>query len=107
MKIERAANAPQLRGWDLTVRGAMRVDGALRECAVSAEALEDHCGAPSLNLADLLAACAAHRTLIEQVARHLLHSRRHRGSKRQKNSTTTRAGSHAYPVLRDAAGRPR
>jgi|ERR1700693_3077601 hypothetical protein len=63
---------PEYRGWNLTVGFATRVDGKDIDCAVSAEALEDHFGAASSSEADLLDAFNRHRLQIERMARNLL-----------------------------------
>jgi hypothetical protein len=42
------------------------------QCAITAEALEDHFGAPSLREDDLIEAFDAHRLPIEEAARNLL-----------------------------------
>ncbi|CAN7783016.1 DUF1488 domain-containing protein [Caballeronia sp. LjRoot34] len=63
---------PEYRGWNLTVGFATRVDGEDIDCAVSAEALEDHFGAASSSAADLLDAFNQHRSQIERMARNLL-----------------------------------
>ncbi|MEM5371430.1 DUF1488 domain-containing protein [Paraburkholderia azotifigens] len=74
MRITFPASAPEYRGWNLTVGFPARVDGQDVDCAISAEALEDHFGAPSPGATDLLDAFNAHRPEIEQAARRLLHT---------------------------------
>jgi len=72
MSIQFPSSAPEFRGWNLTVGFAALVDGSPVDCAVSAEALEDHCGASSPGQADLLHAFTTHRAKIEDLARRLL-----------------------------------
>jgi hypothetical protein len=48
------------------------VDDTRVQCAISAEALEDHFGAASLREEDLLAAFESNRRRIEHAARNLL-----------------------------------
>jgi len=72
MDIKFPVQEPEFRGWNLTVGFAASVDGRETDCAVSAEALEDHFGAKSSSQTDLLSAFNIHRKKIEDVARHLL-----------------------------------
>lgn len=52
------------------------VDGAPVECSITAEALEDHFGAPSIGEKDLVSAFCAHRGAIEKIAARLLEATR-------------------------------
>ncbi|CAN7795550.1 DUF1488 domain-containing protein [Caballeronia sp. LjRoot34] len=72
MQITFPSLPPEYRGWNLTVGFATRVDGKDIDCAVSAEALEDHFGATSSSSTDLLDAFNRHRSQIERMARNLL-----------------------------------
>lgn len=73
MRITFPLTAPEYRGSDLTVGFDARVDGRSIDCAISAEALEDHFGARSPASADLLDAFNRHRAEIQNTARDLLH----------------------------------
>jgi hypothetical protein len=73
MRITFPPTAPEFRGSDLTIGFDARVDGKSIDCAISAEALEDHFGAASPSATDLLAAFTRHRAEIERTARDLLH----------------------------------
>ncbi|MDR6203939.1 DUF1488 family protein [Paraburkholderia graminis] len=73
MRITFPPTAPEYRGSDLTVGFGARIDGKSIDCAISAEALEDHFGARSPSSADLLNAFNHHRTEIQNTARELLH----------------------------------
>ncbi|ALS61498.1 DUF1488 family protein [Pandoraea norimbergensis] len=57
---------------ELTIEFAVRVNGRQIDCAVSAEALEDHFGAYSARADDLLHAFEHGRTDIEALARRYL-----------------------------------
>ncbi len=74
MRITFPSEPPQYRGWNLTVGFVAQLDGQAVDCAVSAEALEDHFGAPSSCETDLLAAFSLNRSTIERVARRMLHA---------------------------------
>jgi hypothetical protein len=56
----------------MVVRFTAEVDGVPLACAISAEALEDHFGAPSTLEAELLAAFEAGRERILAVCTHVL-----------------------------------
>lgn len=73
MRIAFSSSAPEYRDWNLTVGFPAIVDGRAVDCAISAEALEDHFGAASCSASDLLQAFSRHRDEIEAVARQLLH----------------------------------
>jgi hypothetical protein len=73
MRITFSHTAPDYRGSNLTVGFEAQVDGKSIDCAISAEALEDHFGAASLSSTDLLNAFNHHRAEIENTARKLLH----------------------------------
>lgn len=73
MHITFPRTTPTYRGSNLTVGFDARVDGKNIDCAISAEALEDHFGAASSSAADLLKAFNRHRAEIENTARNLLH----------------------------------
>jgi hypothetical protein len=64
---------PEYCARDLIVAFAAEVDGARVQCAITAEALEDHFGAASLREDDLIAAFNSNRHPIEHAARRLLH----------------------------------
>lgn len=72
MRITFPPTPPVFRGSDLTVAFVACVDGKNVDCAISAEALEDHFGARSPSSADLLNAFRRHRTEIQNTARDLL-----------------------------------
>ena len=63
---------PEYCSRDLVVAFSALVDGRFVQCAVTAEALEDHFGARSLLERDLLAAFDGHRRAIEAMARRML-----------------------------------
>lgn len=73
MHITFPHSTPEYRGSNLTVGFEAQVNGKNIDCAISAEALEDHFGAASVSSADLLNAFNLHRTEIQDTARHLLH----------------------------------
>jgi Protein of unknown function (DUF1488) len=72
MRIAFSSSAPEFRGWNLTVAFPAIVNGHAVDCAITAEALEDHFGAASCSASDLLEAFRAHRKEIERVAHDLL-----------------------------------
>nr|WP_198039277.1 DUF1488 domain-containing protein [Paraburkholderia sp. SOS3] len=72
MHISFPHDAPEYRGRDLVVAFAALVDGKAVQCAITAEALEDHFGAASLREPDLIDAFIAHRFEIEQAADTML-----------------------------------
>jgi hypothetical protein len=59
-------------GRDLVLAFPAVVDGQFVQCAITAEALEDHFGAESLREEDVLRAFQAHRHTIEKAARKML-----------------------------------
>ena len=63
---------PEFRGWNLTVGFVATVGDRYVDCAISAEALEDHFGAASPDPGELLAAFDRHRGAIEHAARRVL-----------------------------------
>lgn len=63
---------PEYCARDFVLAFTALVDGEPVQCAITAEALEDHCGAASLREEDLLSAFGAHRGKIERIARSLL-----------------------------------
>ncbi|MEJ0004018.1 MAG: DUF1488 domain-containing protein [Pararobbsia sp.] len=71
MDISFPHDTSTFRGTNLTIVFPALVDGKRIECAISAEALEDHFGAQSARETDLLAAFVEHRPAIEQAARRL------------------------------------
>ncbi|MFM0511703.1 DUF1488 domain-containing protein [Paraburkholderia sp. RL17-373-BIF-A] len=73
MRITFPHTTPEYRGSNLTVGFDAQVDGKSIDCAISAEALEDHFGAASPSSTDLLDAFNHHRAEIENTARNLLH----------------------------------
>lgn len=72
MEITFPDTPPEFRGWNLTVGFVAKVDDRHVDCAISAEALEDHFGAESPDPNDLLAAFDRHRHAIERAARKVL-----------------------------------
>ena len=72
MHIHFPPQRPEYCGRDLVVAFMAEVDGAPVQCAVTAEALEDHFGARSLREADLLSAFDLHRVRIEHAAERML-----------------------------------
>jgi hypothetical protein len=72
MNIHFPQERPEYCARDLVVVFPAEVDGARVQCAITAEALEDHFGAPSLREDDLIGAFDAHRLPIEEAARNLL-----------------------------------
>lgn len=59
-------------GRDLVLAFPALVDGERVQCAITAEALEDHFGAASLREEDVLKAFESHRHEIEKAAHELL-----------------------------------
>lgn len=72
MKIEFPHIAPAYNGDDMTIEFAADCDQQRIVCAVSAEALEDHFGAKSCNVDDLMAAFRANRASIEKMTKRYL-----------------------------------
>lgn len=73
MKISFPHQSPRFDGAALTVAFDALVDGQPRDCAVSAEALQDHFDAASPLEDELVAAFKRHRKKIEQACREALH----------------------------------
>jgi hypothetical protein len=72
MRVTFLPDGPEYRAGNLTVGFAARIDGENIDCAISAEALEDHFGAASLSASDLIGAFTRHRAAIENAAADLL-----------------------------------
>mgnify|MGYP001038010031 FL=1 len=72
MKIEFPHVAPAYNGDDLTIEFAADLNHKRVLCAISAEALEDHFGAKSCNVYDLMAAFRANRPAIEKMTERYL-----------------------------------
>lgn len=72
MKIHFPHDAPQYCGPDLVVTFPALVDGERIDCSITAEALEDHFGAPSSREEDAMRAFDHHRHRIEHAARRML-----------------------------------
>ena len=72
MQISFPNEAPEYSGRELKVAFPALVNGELIWCSITAEALEDHYGAASTRLEDMVGAFGAHRTRIEEAARRLL-----------------------------------
>lgn len=72
MQIAFPPQPPEYCARDLVVAFSALVDDRCVQCAITAEALEDHFGAPSLLERDLLDAFGAHRPAIEAMARRML-----------------------------------
>ena len=72
MHVSFPQEAPEYCGRDLVLAFPALVDGERIQCAITAEALEDHFGAASLREADVVAAFEAHRHAIEKAALLLL-----------------------------------
>ncbi|MGK8796095.1 DUF1488 domain-containing protein [Burkholderia cenocepacia] len=72
MQISFPPEPPEYCARDLVVAFSALVDDRCVQCAVTAEALEDHFGAASLLERDLLDAFTAHRPAIEAMARRML-----------------------------------
>ncbi|GLU35605.1 DUF1488 domain-containing protein [Trinickia caryophylli] len=60
-------------GRDLVLAFSAVVDGERVQCAITAEALEDHFGAESLREEDVVKAFERNRHAIEKAARRMLH----------------------------------
>lgn len=72
MQISFPIEPPEYCGRDLVLAFPALVDGERVQCAITAEALEDHFGAESLREEDVLAAFETHRHAIEKAAREML-----------------------------------
>ncbi|RFU45293.1 DUF1488 domain-containing protein [Paraburkholderia sp. DHOC27] len=72
MHIHFPQESPEYCARDLVVAFTAVVDGAPVQCAVTAEALEDHFSAQSLREGDLLSAFDSHRRAIEHAAQRML-----------------------------------
>ena len=72
MQISFPNEAPEYSGRELKVAFPALVNGELVWCSITAEALEDHFGAASPRLEDMVGAFDAHRTRIEAATRRLL-----------------------------------
>jgi hypothetical protein len=72
MKVAFPHVAPAFNGDDMTIEFPAECDGKWVICAVSAEALEDHFGAPSCQADDLVAAFKAARPDIEKMTERYL-----------------------------------
>ncbi|MGF6756992.1 DUF1488 domain-containing protein [Paraburkholderia sp. GAS334] len=72
MHIHFPQERPDYCGRDLVLAFPSVVNGKRVQCAITAEALEDHFGAASLREDDLLAAFEAHRAAIEHAAERML-----------------------------------
>jgi hypothetical protein len=72
MQIIFPNETPEYSGRELTLAFPAMVDGERVECMITAEALEDHFGAASPRLEDMVGAFAEHRSRIEAATRRLL-----------------------------------
>jgi Protein of unknown function (DUF1488) len=72
MQITFPKEAPEYSGRELTLVFPALVDGERVQCTITAEALEDHFGAASSRLEDMVGAFDAHRGRIEAAVRRLL-----------------------------------
>ncbi|MEI6001948.1 DUF1488 domain-containing protein [Paraburkholderia bengalensis] len=72
MHISFPSCAPEYCGPDLALTFPARVDEQPVQCAITAEALEDHFGARSPREEDLIDAFTAHRSEIELAAQRML-----------------------------------
>ncbi|MFC0397334.1 DUF1488 domain-containing protein [Paraburkholderia rhizosphaerae] len=72
MRVSFPLEAPTYLARDLAIAFPALVDGNPVQCAITAEALEDHFGAASLREPDLIGAFNAHRFEIEQAAQRML-----------------------------------
>lgn len=72
MQIIFPNEAPEYSGRELTLAFPAVVDGERVQCSITAEALEDHFGAASPRLEDMIGAFDAHRSSIEAATRRLL-----------------------------------
>ncbi|MBU6491983.1 MAG: DUF1488 family protein [Burkholderiales bacterium] len=72
MKIQFPPDEPTYNCEDMTIEFVAKIDGHPVTCAVTAEALEDHFGAASMRVDDLLQAFRTGRARIDDLARHYL-----------------------------------
>ena len=72
MEISFPQEPAEYCGRDLVLAFPALVDGERVQCAITAEALEDHFGAASLREEDMMSAFERHRRKIERAARELL-----------------------------------
>ncbi|TDY19911.1 uncharacterized protein DUF1488 [Paraburkholderia sp. BL6665CI2N2] len=72
MNIHFPQERPEYCARDLILAFRAEIDGVRVQCAITAEALEDHFGAASLREDELIAAFDTHRRPIEDAARNLL-----------------------------------
>ncbi|CAH2909839.1 MAG: FIG00461530: hypothetical protein [uncultured Paraburkholderia sp.] len=72
MQILFPNESPEYSGRELTLAFPALVDGQRVECIITAEALEDHFGAASPRLEDMVGAFHTHRERIEAATRRLL-----------------------------------
>ncbi|WP_126284682.1 DUF1488 domain-containing protein [Burkholderia stagnalis] len=72
MHISFPAEEPEYSAPDLVLAFPALVEGGRVQCAITAEALEDHFGAASPREQDLANAFARHRPAIECAARRML-----------------------------------
>nr|WKF61552.1 hypothetical protein HUO10_006083 [Paraburkholderia busanensis] len=72
MQISFSDDKPSFDGANLTVRFMARVDGEAVECAITAEALEDHFGADSALESALMSAFDKGRNRIRSVCAEVL-----------------------------------
>ncbi|MDG0024873.1 DUF1488 domain-containing protein [Trinickia sp. Y13] len=72
MRVIFSDDAPMFDGAQMVVRFVAIVDGVPVSCAVTAEALEDHFGAPSTLEAELLRAFAQGRERIHEVCKRTI-----------------------------------
>jgi hypothetical protein len=76
MKISFPRAAPEFDSESFTLVFPAEVDGTRIECGITAEALEDHFGAPSIGEPDLVNAYCTHRSVIEEAAASLIEATR-------------------------------
>jgi hypothetical protein len=76
MKISFPRSAPEFASESFTLEFRAEVDGKEIQCGITAEALEDHFGAPSISESDLVKAFCAHRSAIEEAAATLIEATR-------------------------------
>jgi hypothetical protein len=72
MEIIFPHETPEYSGRELTLAFPAVVNGERVECMITAEALEDHYGAASPRIEDMIGAFDAHRGRIEAATRRLL-----------------------------------
>ena len=72
MQISFPNEIPEYSARELTLAFPALVDGERVQCEITAEALEDHLGAASPRVEDMIGAFDAHRARIEAAARRLL-----------------------------------